>query len=222
MQGELRNGIRSPLFRSESTGEKRMKNSAVVAGVAAAFLVLAPTAALAATPNAPATSASPTESTKPAEPTTPTTTEPADPEGPMSRITRLLTVSPGKALPGAHVTLDFACQTREPAEKVTVRSAALVFSKPGNLGDGTVEDVKPGKYAVTLHCGPETSTASFEVLSAKQPAKQVAKVPAGAPQTGGTDGPADGSGAPLAAAAAMGVLAVGGSGLVLARRARRR
>ena len=61
------------------------------------------------------------------------------------------------------------------------------------------------------------------MLPAKNPApKQVAKVPAGAPQTGGTDGPADGSGTPLAAAAAMGVLAVGGSGLVLARRARRR
>ena len=68
-----------------------------------------------------------------------------------------------------------------------------------------------------LYCGPEHSTAWFEVLPA---AKQVAKVPSGAPQTGGTDRPVDDSGFP--AAAAMGVLAVGGTGLVLARRARRR
>jgi hypothetical protein len=41
-----------------------------------------------------------------------------------------------------------------------------------------------------------------------------------ATQTGGTDGPGDDP--PMAAAAAMGVLALGGSGLVLVRRARRR
>jgi hypothetical protein len=190
-----------------------MKNTVVVAGVAAAFLILAPGAALAATPTA-----SPSPSTSPtASPTKPTTTAPDDPEGPMTRISKQLTLSPGKALPGARVNLDFGCSTR-PYEKVSVRSAALVADRPG-FAFGTVANVKPGKYAVTLHCGPETSTASLEVLPAK---KQVGKVPSGAPQTGGTDGPADGSGSPLAAAAAMGVLAVGGSGLVLARRARRR
>ncbi|WP_290053519.1 hypothetical protein [Amycolatopsis solani] len=183
-----------------------MKKTAVVTGFAVAFLVVAPGAALATTPTTTTPSASPTS------------TVPVDPEGPFSRITRLLTVSPAAAQPGARVKLDFACQTREPAEKVTVRSAALVFGK-GLWDTGTVKDVKPGKYTVTLHCGPETSAAILEVLPVK---KQVVKVPAGAPQTGGTDAPPDGSGAPLAAAAAMGALALGGSGLVLARRARRR
>jgi hypothetical protein len=184
-----------------------MKKSAVVAGVAAAFLVVAPSAALAAAPTTPSTSAAPA------------TTEPEYPDGPMTRVTKQLSLSPAKALPGARVKFDFGCSTR-PGEDVDVRSAALVADKPG-FSFGTVKNVKPGKYSVTLHCGPETSTATLEVL-AKQPAKQVTKVPAGAPQTGGTDGPVDGSGAPVAAAAAMGVLALGGSGLVLARRARRR
>jgi hypothetical protein len=178
-----------------------MKKTAVVAGIATAFLVVAPGAALAST--------SPTS--------TPTTTQPSDENGPQTRISRQLTLSPGKALPGARVNFVFGCSTR-PDEKVSVRSAALVADSPG-FAFGTVKDVKPGKYAVTLHCGPETSTASLEVLAVKSPAtKQVTKVPAGAPQTGGTDGPADDSGTSLAAAAAMGVLALGGSGLVLARR----
>jgi hypothetical protein len=191
-----------------------MKNAIVAAGAAAAFLVLAPGAALAATPTS---APSPVPATK--------ATLPVDPEGPMTRITRLVTLSPAKALPGAHVKLDFACQTRGLEEKVYVHSPALAFHKAGtgNWADGTVKNVKPGKYAVTLHCGPEDYTAWLEVLPArKEAAKQVAKVPAGAPQTGGTDGPSGDSGTPLAAAAAMGVLAVGGSGLVLARRARRR
>jgi hypothetical protein len=197
-----------------------MKNTVVVAGVAAAFLVLAPTAALAATPSAtptvpsaPATSASPSPSAQP--------TEPEYPDGPMTRVKKQLSLSPAKGLPGARVDFDFGCSAW-PNEKVGIRSAAIVADKPG-LEFGTVANVKPGRYAVTLHCGIETSTAYFQVLPAGNPApKQVAKVPAGAPQTGGADGPADGSGTPLAAAAAMGVLAVGGSGLVLARRARRR
>ncbi|WP_043791107.1 hypothetical protein [Amycolatopsis balhimycina] len=183
-----------------------MKNVIAVAGAAAAFLVLAPGAALAATPT-----------TTPAAPVTSTTPGNDFPDGPMTRISKQLSLSPGKALPGARVNLDFGCSTR-PYEKVDVRSAALAADRPG-FAFGTVRKVKPGKYAVTLHCGPETSTATLEVLPLK---KQVGKVPAGAPQTGGTDGPVDSSGTPLAAAAAMGVLAVGGSGLVLARRARRR
>lgn len=166
-----------------------MPNTVAVAGLTAAFLMLAPSAALAAPPS-------------------------DAPDGP--RITRQLTVAPVKAQPGGRVKLDFACRTREPGEKVTVRSPALVFGK-GDRTTGTIKAVAPGRYAVTLHCGPETSTASLEVLVA---AKQVVKVPSGAPQTGGPDGP-DGAG-PLAAAAAMGALAVGGAGLVLARRVRRR
>jgi hypothetical protein len=184
-----------------------MKNTAVVAGVAAAFLVLAPGAALASTTPTP----------------TPTTTKPSDENGPQTRVTRALSISPSSAKPGTHVLVDFRCQTRGPDENVSVNSGALSFAKPGNWGDATVKTVKPGKYLVTLHCGPEFQQLWFVVQPArKQPAKQVTKVPAGAPQTGGTDGPAGDSGTPLAAAGAMGVLALGGSGLVLARRVRRR
>lgn len=170
-----------------------MKNTLFVTGAAAAFLVLTPVAALAAT------------------------STPEHPDGPLTRITRQLTVLPGRAAPGALVKVDFACQTRGPAEKVSVTSAAIAYETGAKTAK--INPVKPGKYVVTLHCGPEKSTAYLEVLGVK---KQVAKVPAGAPQTGGTDGPADGAPTgPLAAAAAMGVLALGGSGLVLARRSRR-
>jgi hypothetical protein len=200
-----------------------MKNTMFAAGAAVAFLVLTPAAALAATPTGTPTATPTAEPTKPSVPTAPNTSVPEYPDGPMSRITRVLTVLPGRAAPGESVKLDFACQTRGPEEKVSVTSAAVTydpFSKSAAAKGTKVNQVKPGKYAVTLHCGPEKSTAYLEVLGAK---KQVAKVPAGAPQTGGTDGPLDGSSpaGPLAAAAAMGALALGGSGFVLARRARR-
>ncbi|WP_086849774.1 hypothetical protein [Amycolatopsis kentuckyensis] len=193
-----------------------MKNTVVVAGVAAAFLVLAPGAALATTPTgAPATPSTSTIRTAPPSPTgMPSASVPPSPTG---RITRPMTLSPAGGVPGARIGLDWSCRTREPAEKVSVQSEALAFDPRRNWDVGTVKDVKPGKYAVTLSCGPERSTAWLAVLPA---AKQVAKVPSGAPQTGGTDGPVDDSGFP--AAAAMGALAVGGTGLVLARRARRR
>ncbi|WP_410622011.1 hypothetical protein [Amycolatopsis sp. cmx-8-4] len=173
-----------------------MKNTLFATGAAAAFLVLTPAAALAATS---------------------TPEHPEHPDGPMTRITRQLTVLPGRAAPGALVKVDFACRTRGPGEQVSVTAAAIAYETGGKTAK--VNQVKPGKYAVTLHCGPEKSTAYLEVLGAR---KQVAKVPAGAPQTGGTDGPADGAPTgPPAAAGAMGILALGGSGLVLARRSRR-
>ncbi|MDS0135211.1 MULTISPECIES: hypothetical protein [unclassified Amycolatopsis] len=201
-----------------------MKNTVVVAGVAAAFLVLAPGAALATTPTGgPATPSTSTIRTAPPSPTgmptVPRTTDPGTdfPDGPIARINRSLTVVPGKAVPGTRVKLDFVCRTHGPDEKVSVQSAALAFDKSGAWATAVVKDVKPGKYTVTMYCAHEDSSTVFEVLPA---ARQVAKVPSGAPQTGGTDGPVDGSGFP--AAAAMGVLALGGTGLVLARRARRR
>ncbi|SFW43945.1 hypothetical protein [Amycolatopsis australiensis] len=98
----------------------------------------------------------------------------------------------------------------------------------GNLVKATFEvslTAKPGDYRVGMLCDAAEPDVVVHVVPrqvAKEATKQVAKVPAGAPQTGGTDGPADGSGTPLAAAAGMGVLAAGGAGLVLARRARRR
>lgn len=68
---------------------------------------------------------------------------------------------------------------------------------------------------MSFSCGGAELTAKFTVLGEH---RQVTKVPSGAPQTGG--GSEDHG--PFAAAAAMGVLAVGGGGLVLARRSWRR
>ncbi|VVJ24459.1 Uncharacterised protein [Amycolatopsis camponoti] len=195
-----------------------MKNTAVVAGIAVAFLVLAPGAALAST--APSTSATP-------EPGT--TAKPAAPK---------LTITPRHGVPGAELRITAECDGEA---YVTSRAVDAFATGTGSNGSvrayvGTVRDVRAGEYPVNLRCHPRDGRpdtfvdVAFVVdrVAAKTPgaktsgAKQVAKVPAGAPQTGGTDGPVDDSGAPLAAAAAMGVLAVGGSGLVLARRARRR
>lgn len=186
-----------------------MKNTAVVAGIAAAFLVLAPGAALAS--SAPSTSATPTA--KPAAPK--------------------LTITPRHGVPGAELRITVECDGEA---YVTSRAVDAFATGTGSNGSvrayvGIVRAVGAGEYPVNLRCHPRNGRpdtfvdVSFVVdrVTAKAPGvKQVTKVPAGAPQTGGTDGPADDSGAPLAAAAAMGVLAVGGSGFVLAKRARRR
>ena len=175
----------------------------LAAGAAAGLMLLAPAAALA---------------------TTPTTSTPVDPDGPMTRVKRQLTVSPAKARPGDRVKLDFACAAW-PGEDITGKSVALDFDRTGaaRLATAKVKDVKPGKYPVVIACGAETTSATLEVLPKKTPAKkQVEKVPAGAPQTGGTDGPVDGGpDGVVMAAGAMGVLAAGGAGLVVLSRRRR-
>jgi hypothetical protein len=193
------------------TGEKRMKKTAVAAGIAAAFLVLAPGAALAST--------SPTASPAPGT----TTAKPAAPK---------LTVTPAHGVPGTELRLTVSCE----GEAYVTSRAVDAFADADPKGSvrrytGVVRDVRAGEYPIDLRCHPRDGRPDTFVdvpfvvdrVATKSPAgKQVTKVPAGAPQTGGTDGPADDSGAPLAAASAMGVLALGGSGLVLARRARRR
>ncbi|MFJ7210187.1 hypothetical protein [Amycolatopsis sp. NPDC098790] len=184
-----------------------MKKTVVVAGVAAAFLVVAPGAALAST--------------------TPTTTpEPASEHAGVPKA--YLRVLPKVARPGGKVEIRLGCAA-ESTQGLT--SPALTISAlrrtgpqtdpavaPSAVATAVVKQVEPGVYPVAFSCGGAEITAKFTVLGASA-AKQVTKVPAGAPQTGGTDGPSDGN--PLAAAAAMGVLAAGG-GLVLAKRARRR
>ncbi|WP_370946662.1 hypothetical protein AB5J62_03655 [Amycolatopsis sp. cg5] len=91
---------------------------------------------------------------------------------------------------------------------------------------------KPGSYSISFVCKGKKVSSSFVVEPAKKappkkeaPAKavpkkeavkQVAKVPAGAPQTGGTDDPADHTAAFAVAGAA--VLAAGGAGFVGYRR----
>ncbi|WP_372672073.1 hypothetical protein [Amycolatopsis kentuckyensis] len=187
-----------------------MKKTAVAAGVAAAFLVLAPGAALA--------------STTPAAAPEPVSEQAGVPKA-------YLRVLPKVARPGAKVEIRLGCA---PESTQGLTSPALTISTlrrtgpqtdpataPAAVATAVVKQVKPGVYPVSFSCGGAEISAKFTVLGASA-AKQVTKVPAGAPQTGGTDGPVDDSGTPLAAAAAMGVLAVGGGGLVLARRARRR
>ncbi|MEV6648366.1 hypothetical protein [Amycolatopsis sp. NPDC051371] len=183
-----------------------MKNTAVVAGIATAFLVLAPGAASAS--RSPAADA------------------PSEHVGVPKAYVQVI---PKVARPGAKVQIRVGCAA-EGTHDLT--SPALTIGSlrrtgpqndpataPAAVASAVVKPVKPGVYPLSFFCGGAEISTKFTLLGAP---KQVTKVPAGAPQTGGTDGPADGSGTPLAAAAAMGVLAVGGSGLVLARRVRRR
>ena len=178
----------------------------LAAGAAAGLMVLAPAAALATTP------------------ATTTTSTPDD--GPL--ITESLSFNPTAARPGDRIKLAFHCVTTVGHDvPLSIKSAALEFDRAGaqRWYSAKVKDVKPGKYDAVLNCGGATSTASFQVLQKKAPVtdkKQVAKVPAGAPQTGGTDGPIDdGSNGLALAAGAMGVLAVGGAGMVAVGRRRR-
>ena len=136
-----------------------------------------------------------------------------------------LRVMPTAARPGAKVQIRLGCEassTREPASPV-LKIGALrrvgpqddPAKAPAAAASAVVQPAKPGVYQVSFSCGGAELTTKFTVLGER---RQVAKVPSGAPQTGG--GPV-GHG-PLAAAGAMGVLAVGGGGLVLARRSWRR
>lgn len=136
-----------------------------------------------------------------------------------------LRVMPTAARPGAKVQIRLGCEaasTRDLASPV-LKVGALRRVGPQNdpakapaaAAAAVVQAAKPGVYRVSFSCGGAELTTKFTVLGER---RQVAKVPSGAPQTGGGSA---GHG-PLAAAGAMGVLAVGGGGLVLARRSWRR
>ncbi|MBB5855046.1 hypothetical protein ACFQ05_17185 [Amycolatopsis umgeniensis] len=188
----------------------------LTAGTVAGFLLLAPGAALATSPTgvpSPSSSASPSPSASPTE----------DPDGPGPHaspvgILENLTLSPAKGKPGDKVKLDFQCATRNNELGPKVTSAALTVDSANSVDSrkwsATVKDIKPGKYPVTLSCWGQKSTVTFEVIAKKG---QVAKVPAGAPQTGGTEGPADHIGV-LAAVAGGLALVVGGVGTAAYRR----
>ncbi|WP_206787998.1 hypothetical protein [Amycolatopsis sp. MtRt-6] len=136
-----------------------------------------------------------------------------------------LRVMPNAARPGAEVQIRLGCEaasTRDLASPVLAIGALRRVGPqsdpakaPAAAAAATVQAVKPGVYRMSFSCGGADLTTKFTVLGER---RQVAKVPSGAPQTGGGSA---GHG-PLAAAAAMGVLAVGGGGLVLARRSWRR
>ncbi|WP_103353076.1 hypothetical protein [Amycolatopsis sp. CA-128772] len=136
-----------------------------------------------------------------------------------------LRVMPTAARPGAKVEIRLGCEAASTSDLVSpvLKIGALrrvgpqsdPAKAPAAAASAAVQPAKPGVYRVSFSCGGAELSTKFTVLGERP---QVAKVPSGAPQTGG--GPA-GHG-PLAAAAAMGALAVGSGGLVLARRALRR
>ncbi|WP_370946666.1 hypothetical protein AB5J62_03670 [Amycolatopsis sp. cg5] len=168
-----------------------MRKSIVAAGLAAGFALLGPAAAFAA--DEPTTDKT----------TTTTTSEAPAPEEHAGVPKAYLKVSPKAAKPGQKVIVSVGCDT-----ELNLNSAALDIGRthpvgpqhdpsvaPEQQASAVVKNVKPGTYAVTYECGRGTVIMTkFTVLpadQAKEPAKQVTKVPAGAPQTGGSDGPAD-------------------------------
>jgi len=194
-------------------GVPEMKRSLfLAAGAAAGLMLLAPAAALATTP-------------------TPTPTAPSKP----AAKPEVFTVTPGHGLPGARVRIAIVCDGGAYLSSKgldLVKDGIYPGTKPDTYVlryDGYVRNVRPGNYTVDLRChkdGRADIHASVPfVVEAKQATpdkKQVAKVPSGAPQTGGTDGPIDeGPNGVALAAGAMGVLAAGGAGLVALGRRRR-
>ncbi len=135
------------------------------------------------------------------------------PHGTLYGLKKPLSVSPAKGRAGDRIKLDFDCRYREDDNGgPAISSAALTADVTKKTA--VVKNVKPGKYTVTLSCWIDKSTVTFEVLPEKG---QVTKVPAGAPQTGGAEGPADHAGV-LAAVAGGVALVAGGVGAAAYRR----
>ncbi|WP_208720539.1 hypothetical protein [Amycolatopsis circi] len=213
-----------------------MKRTVVFSALVAAGMLSAAPAFAAEAPTTPPASSTAAPSSSPA------TEEPTDENPGVPKA--FIRVLPSSGHAGDRVTVRVGC---EASEIKNLNSAALQFGKlhpvgtqndpskaPISQGTATVRaGVKPGVYKVAFSCGSADLTTKFTVLGAKpapqpKPApaapKQVSKVPSGAPQTGGTDGPVvdnqSNLGLPIAAGA-MGVLALGGTGFVVARRRQR-
>ena len=201
-----------------------MKRTAVVASVVAAGFLI-PTLAFAATPPPPPT----TSVTVITDPPPTVITDPSSPAPKPSSVS--IKLSTAVAHPGDKFTAVGHCANPSPGVNDYWFSASEGIKEL----DRNVErhdrqyvvrstfqvmpQAKPGGHVVTMSCGDKSADAKFQVVLKEAAPKQVAKVPAGAPQTGG--GPADDtSNGPAVAAAAMGVLALGGTGLVVARRRR--
>ncbi|SEP51888.1 hypothetical protein [Amycolatopsis saalfeldensis] len=138
------------------------------------------------TPTAPPTSATGTPTSSPTE------TAPSDDSAGVPKA--FLRLLPAAGRPGAHIAVRVGCEAGY-IEKLS--SPVLDFGKltagpqndpsvaPVSKGTATVKkNAKPGTYTASYECGGAKITSKFTVL----PAKQVVKVPAGAPQTGGSDG----------------------------------
>jgi hypothetical protein len=169
-----------------------MKRIAVFSTVlAAGMLIAAPAfaAGSSTTPTAPPTSATGTPTSSP------TTTPTDDNAGVPKAFLRLL---PAVGRPGSQIAVRVGCEAGYIAK---LSSPVLDFGKltagpqndpkvaPLSKGTATVKkNAKPGTYTASYECGGAQITTKFTVLPAKQAPKQVTKVPAGAPQTGGSDG----------------------------------
>ncbi|HEY3710353.1 MAG TPA: hypothetical protein VGL64_13315 [Amycolatopsis sp.] len=169
-----------------------MKRIVVFSSVLAAGMLIAAPAFAAgstSTPTAPPTSATGTPTSSP------TTTPTDDNAGVPKAFLRLL---PAAGRPGSQIAVRVGCEAGY-IEKLS--SPVLDFGKltagpqdglkiaPVSKGTATVKkNAKPGTYTASYECGGAQIATKFTVLPAKQAPKQVVKVPAGAPQTGGSDG----------------------------------
>ncbi|MFD9894567.1 hypothetical protein ACFWY9_34920 [Amycolatopsis sp. NPDC059027] len=212
----------------------------IAAGVTAGFLLLAPGAAFAAEQPSPSTSTNPpvsTSVTAPPPSNTPTRTplKPGQIPGTISIGPGGNQPGPGYFVPGQEVSIGGQCweNFRTKPQYTSSLLGTGEFTMVGWDNISVLETkatipatAKPGTYTVSYTCYGVELTAEFVVKNAPAerapakpapPGKQVAKVPAGAPQTGGSDAPEQDNG-PLVAAGAAGVLAAGGAGFALYRR----
>ncbi|SDY70786.1 hypothetical protein SAMN05421504_106462 [Amycolatopsis xylanica] len=201
-----------------------MRKSIVAAGLAAGFALLGPAAAFAAD-----------------TPDTPAAPETAADHAPDKEHRPYVLPTAKTVHPGDKFTLTGHCYTEHPsgywadeaAFKLVVRHVGP--GRPGGTAQ-TVEvtwqvldNAKPGTYVASVLCDGDEPSAEIKVVPKdkvkpappketpkKEAVKQVAKVPAGAPQTGGSDDPADYT--TLIAAVGAGVLVAGGAGIAVHRR----
>ena len=173
-----------------------MKRIAVFSTVlAAGMLIAAPAfAAVTSTPTAPPASATGTPTSTPTS--SPAETEPTDDNAGVPKA--FLRLLPAVGRPGSPIAVRVGCEAQYIAK---LSSPVLDFGKltagpqnnpkvaPLSKGTATVKkNAKPGTYTASYECGGAQITTKFTVLPAKPAPKQVTKVPAGAPQTGGSDG----------------------------------
>ncbi|WP_328606414.1 hypothetical protein OG943_41890 [Amycolatopsis sp. NBC_00345] len=174
-----------------------MKRIAVFSTVLAAGMLIAAPAFAAgstSTPTAPPTSATGTPTSTPTS--SPTEAPPTDDNAGVPKA--FLRLLPTVGRPGSQIAVRVGCEAGYIAK---LSSPVLDFGKltagpqndpkvaPLSKGTATVKkNAKPGTYTASYECGGAQITTKFTVLPAKQAPKQVTKVPAGAPQTGGSDG----------------------------------
>ncbi|GAB2741188.1 hypothetical protein [Amycolatopsis magusensis] len=197
-------------------------------GVLAGAMALLPFTAFAeeTTPSEAPVTTSPAPPSEPAE-------EPPVTEQPGDNLATKFWLTSKTARPGDLVTAKGRCVTPHRFNLIEPEGFTQVADKSVQRDGGTDVHVtlkvgantKPGDYRVTLLCDYKEPSAVVKVVSAEKaavvkdvPAKQVTKVPAGAPETG--SGPAGDDPASVAwlIAGLTGAGALTAGGVVLARR----